>query len=69
MQKQLKRNPYNGSITHVLDNTITSINKAIEHFQDLETQRILKKYGFDVKSIVQDLNESKEDVFQLINSH
>jgi DNA repair ATPase RecN len=69
MQKQIKQPMWSGWILYALDDATDSINRAITHFQDSETQRILRKYGFDINEIIQDLNESKQDVTLLKNSY
>ncbi|BAY07092.1 hypothetical protein [Calothrix sp. NIES-2098] len=56
-----------GVIKASRNNLLSSIDEAIEHFEDYETQIILKKYGFDVNSLLDDLNDSKDWISQLIN--
>jgi hypothetical protein len=51
-----------GAIKPSTNNLLSSIDEAIEHFEDSETQKILKKYGFDISSLIDDLNDSKDCV-------
>jgi hypothetical protein len=67
MPQQKKALVQQGAIIASKDNLFDSIDEAIVHFQDSETQRVLKKYGFDVNSIIGDLNESKILTSQISN--
>ncbi|MDJ0799515.1 MAG: hypothetical protein QNJ51_22325 [Calothrix sp. MO_167.B12] len=59
MPQQEKVLVQQGTIKSCKDNLLDSIDQAIIHFQDSETQSVLKKHGFDVNSLIDDLNESK----------
>jgi dGTP triphosphohydrolase len=69
MQKQIEQLDCRDSILCATQEAIKSIDKELFSLHDLETQKTLKKYGFNVTSMIQDLNEFKEDIFQLEKLH
>lgn len=68
MQTQIENPSCRDSYSSATQEAIDSIDAAIVHLDDLETQKVLRKYGFDVNSLVHDLQASKEDVVQLQDS-
>jgi hypothetical protein len=65
MQKQIERFDCRNSVLSATQEAINSIEKEICSLHDSQAQKTLEKYGFNVINMIQDLNEFKEDIFQL----
>lgn len=46
-------------------NLLNSLDDAINHLEDSETQKVLKKYGFEIYSLIEYLKETKDCVYQI----
>jgi len=69
MQKQTKQLDCRDSVLSATREAIDSMDKELFHLYDSETHKTLEKYGFNVSNMIQDLNEFKEDIFQLEKLH